>query len=193
MTPKDVLLAGTEVLDVALGPAGFTFEFRGEGRGSGGHFAWGEYVRDGRRVELHFRASLGLVRYHVFDHSALHEAYMRALGVWNQCRYPGFSDNPLDAFVHLAADFRHAGDFLQGDALILRRVAAQEALRDAAANEELMAGYVGDTRSLEQMRILFHANSFGKVVEIFQKLEYPHRLSPADLKMVEIARRKLGG
>lgn len=48
-----------------------------------------------------------------------------------------------------------------------------------------MAGAVGDTAS--------RARSFRDVVAIFEQLKYPQRLSPSDLKMVEIARRKAGG
>lgn len=58
MTPKETLLAGVNVLDSVLRRAGFVFEFREEDRGSGGDFAWGEYVRDNRRLELHCRYSL---------------------------------------------------------------------------------------------------------------------------------------
>jgi len=193
VTPKETLLAGVRVLDRILGPAGFVFEFREEGGGSGGHFAWGEYVQGTRRLELHFRESLGLVTYHVADCSASHEAYMRGLGVWEQCRYPGVSNEPLDGFADLAADLRHAQDFLSADALVLRRVAAQERECAAAMSEELMAGAVGDTASLEKMRSYFRARSFREVVAIFEQLKYPQRLSPSDLKMVEIARRKAGG
>ena len=193
MTPKEALLAGASVLDGVLRPARFVFEFREEGRGSGGHFAWGEYVREDRRLEFHFRHSLGLVRYHVADDSASHEAYMRELGVWEQCRYPGFSEEPMDAFANLSADLRHAADFLSAGASVLRRAAARERVSVAARHEDLMAGYVGDTASLEGMRNHFRARRFREVVSTFDQLKYPQRLSPSDLKMVEIARRKVGG
>lgn len=192
-TPKEALLAGVKVLDGVLRPSGFAFVFRDEGRGSGGPFSWGEYLRGNRRLELHFRQSLGLVTYHVSALGASHEAYMRGLGVWGQCRYPGFSDEPMSAFSNLAADLGYAADFLSGDALILRRVAADERARAAAMGEELMAGYVGDTASLETMRLHFRSGRFADVVSVFGQLKYPQRLSPADLKMVEIARRRSGG
>src|SRR5262245_3738510 len=140
-SPKELLLAGVSLLDKVMRPAAFAFELRDEGRGSGGPFAWGEYVRDDRRLELHFRSSLGLVRYHVTDRSASHETYMRGLGVWEQCRYPGFSGSPLEGFAHLAADLGHATDFLQGDAVVLCEVALQEAAVSAQKGEDLMAGY----------------------------------------------------
>jgi hypothetical protein len=62
MTPREILLRGKEELDPLLTPQGFYFEFRSEGPSSGGPFAWGEFVRGDRRLELHFRDSLGLVR-----------------------------------------------------------------------------------------------------------------------------------
>lgn len=64
MTPREVLERGVAILDSVLAPAGFRFVLREEGRGSGGDFAWGEYVRGERRLELHYRYSLGNVVYH---------------------------------------------------------------------------------------------------------------------------------
>jgi hypothetical protein len=112
--PKEALFEGVKIIGPLMASNGFTFHFRDEGSGSGGKFAWGEFVRKDRRLELHFRHSLGLVRYHVRKANASHEAYMRELGVWAQCRYPGFSDNPMDAFHNLAHDLQFAGDFLSG-------------------------------------------------------------------------------
>jgi hypothetical protein len=192
MTPKEALLAGVTVLDGVLRPARFVFEFREQSRGSGGNFARGEYVRGSRRLELHFRHSLGLVRYHDGDDNASHEAYMRELGIWEQCRYPGFSEEPIDAFANLSADLRHAEDFLSSDASVLRRAAARERVSEAARHEDLMAGYVGDAASLERMHHHFRARRFREVLSTFDQLKYPRRLSPSDLRMVEIARRKAG-
>jgi hypothetical protein len=84
-SPKEALLDGAKILDSVLLPKGFRFQFREEGRGAGGNFAWGELVREDRRLELHFRKSLGLVRYHVGDQSAFHESYMRELGLLIHC------------------------------------------------------------------------------------------------------------
>jgi hypothetical protein len=61
-TPKTILLRGVSILAPALG-SGFAFEFRDEGRSSSGAFAWGEFVRGKRRLELHFTRDLGPVRY----------------------------------------------------------------------------------------------------------------------------------
>ncbi len=133
-----------------------------------------------------------MVRYRVADLTASHEAYMQGLGV-NERQYPGFSEDPLEGFVHLAADLTYATDFLRGDAFVLRRVAAQEAAASAVKTEDLMAGYVGDTAAVERMRELFRAQDYRQVVEVFERLQYPQRLSPAELKMVEVARHKAGG
>jgi hypothetical protein len=110
--PKEELLDGAKILDPVLLPHGFRFQFREEGRGFGGNFSRGEFVREDRRLELHFRQSLGLMRYHVGNQSASHEWYMRELGVWDQCRYPGFSEDPAAAFHDLAHDLGLAEDFL---------------------------------------------------------------------------------
>src|SRR6266404_602801 len=57
--PKRQLLAGVRILDEVMRRHGFEFGFENEGRGSGGRFANGSYYRDDRRLELHFRGSLG--------------------------------------------------------------------------------------------------------------------------------------
>ena len=150
LQPKDVLLDGAKILESILLPEGFKFHFRGEGRGSGGNFAWGEFVREDRRLELHFRHTLGPVRYHVGDQSASHEPYMRELGVWDQCRYPGFSERATDSFHDLAHDVDLAKDFLSGSATTLRKAATKEARDTAVRHEDLMVGYSGDLQTREQ-------------------------------------------
>jgi hypothetical protein len=83
--------------------AGFgqpTFEVA---RGSGGPAAIASWRRaDGMTVEAHVRGSLGIVRYRWADAAVTHQDYLRARGRRGQ--YPGFSDNPADAFGHLASD-----------------------------------------------------------------------------------------
>lgn len=79
--PKEALCDGAKILSPMLTSNGFAFHFRSKESGSGGKSVWGEFVRKDRRLELHFRHSLGLVRYHVRKWNASHEAYMRELGV----------------------------------------------------------------------------------------------------------------
>ncbi|HJX16012.1 MAG TPA: hypothetical protein VJ386_09780 [Candidatus Deferrimicrobiaceae bacterium] len=85
-----------------------------EGRSSGGESASGEYRRGNRRLELHFRWSLGLVTYHVGDISLSHEEYIRAVHgvvkIQGKNAYPGFSQDPLDGFRHLREDLERFGD-----------------------------------------------------------------------------------
>jgi len=193
MDPTNTLLAGTRILDVVLVPLQFIFRPRDEGQSSGGPFAWGEYKRGDRKLELHFRRGLGMVRYHVASRSVSHEAYMRELGVWEQCQYPGFSAEPLDAFRGLAHDLGFAADFLSGDASILENAAARESLRNEEMGRGLMAGYVGDTRTLEKMHDSFKRRHYAEVVSLFEQLKYPERLTKAQSSMVDIARRRSGG
>ena len=85
------------------------------GQGSGGRFATGDYVSGRRRLELHFRRSLGFVTYHLDGSSVSHEGLMRALGAAGRHEYPGFSDDPLDGFRHLQRDIECYGQvFLTG-------------------------------------------------------------------------------
>jgi hypothetical protein len=117
MQAEGCLNAGVELLTPLLASRGFSFVPLTSGKSSGGWSASGEFRRDRddkrRRLELHFRHSLGLVTCHVGAVSLRHIDYMRALKARNQ--YPGFSDDPIDGFRHLLYDLEHyASDFLDG-------------------------------------------------------------------------------
>lgn len=116
MNVPEIFRAGCEILDEVMKPHGFAFVAGAAGQSSGGNFASGEYVKSDRRLEVHFRYSLGLVSYHIGSLSMTHDAYMRALlGRDGGNKYPGFSDDPLDGFRHLRDDLWHfCGDFLSG-------------------------------------------------------------------------------
>jgi hypothetical protein len=129
MTPTESLRAGCEILDPVLMADGFVRRKIQFGQGSGGSFARTEYQRGDRRLELHFRYSLGLVTYHVAALSLSHEAYMRAvLGRRGANQYPGFSEDPLDGFRHLRHDLeRYCVDFLIRTHEAMQRIAAKAA------------------------------------------------------------------
>lgn len=190
LDPKEALLDGAKILDPVLLPKGFQFQFRKEGKGSGGNFAWGEFAREDRRLELHFRHGLGLVRYHVGDQSASHDSYMRELGVKNQCHYPGFSDDPIAAFRDLAHDLGFADDFLSGSAAVLRTAAAKDAFDTADHDKQTMAGYLGDTDERQRLREQFREGNYTQVVGIAHRLKYPDQMTDSERRMVEIARKR---
>jgi hypothetical protein len=125
--PKTILTDGSLIIERVLGLHGFKFQFGSEGPSSGGRYACGRFVRDDRILELHFRYSLGMVSYAIAGHSASHEFYMRELGVLQNCRYPGFSQDPLAAFEDLAHDLEFAKDFVAGSGELLLRAAEREA------------------------------------------------------------------
>ena len=119
MTPAEALARGAALLSRLLESHGFVFHHSGAGRGSGGDYACGEFSRDDRRLQLHVRHSLGLVRYHVGDVSLEHAEYVRAVGAIRRPQatpaYPGFSDHVLEAFQHLGSDIERFGEpFLTG-------------------------------------------------------------------------------
>jgi hypothetical protein len=114
--PTKLLLEGVKILDWVMNPFGFVFRFEAAGHGSGGDFAWGRYSRGDRSLELHFRHSLGLVRYQIARHSLDHESYMGFLGVHGCNQYHDFPKNPLDSFNALAHDLQaYCQDFLSGN------------------------------------------------------------------------------
>ena len=134
--PGKILEAGRSILDPVLESHGFSWTSGAAGSSSGGRFASGEYVRGNRRLEIHFRYSLGLVTYHVGTHSVDHPSYMRALlGPGGRNQYPGFSNDPLDGFRHLSNDLRHfCSAFLSGTD------AEFEAIAQKAAAEAQLPG-----------------------------------------------------
>lgn len=191
-SPKESLIAGAALVAVVLTPLRFSFALQGEGHGSGGAFAWGAFVRDDRQLELHCRGRLGMVSYHAAGEMATHEAYMRELGVWDRCEFPGFSSEHLQAFRALAHDLQFASDFLAGDAAMLLSAAHREAVANAVQAEKLRAGYVGDTREIENMRGLFKERRYAEVVAVFARLKFPHLLSQSELRLVQLARQRAG-
>ena len=122
---EEMLRGGSSILEPLLLKHGFSFLALDAGSSSGGRFATGAFCRATRRLELHFRHSLGMVTYHLGNRSMSHEAYMRSvLGVPFASHYPGFSDDPLDAFRHRHFDLeKHGQEFLDGtDSCFLRRM-----------------------------------------------------------------------
>jgi hypothetical protein len=128
--------------------------------------------------------------YHGGDQSAFHESYMRELGVWDQCRYPGFSEDPAASFHDLAHDLGLADDFLSGWAAVLRTAAATEASGTAEQNKRAMAGDIGDVRRRQHLRERFREGSYGQVVALAETLKYPDQMTESERRMVKIARKK---
>jgi hypothetical protein len=113
---REILQQGADILASILVPRGFHFCMVASGDGSGGAFAQGEYVRGDRKLELHFRWSLGLVTYHIGMEKLAHEDYMRALLGRSQAgHYPLCSEEPLAGFEALRQDLvEHCADFISG-------------------------------------------------------------------------------
>lgn len=93
---------GAAILAEVLQPSGFAFVNVAHGNGSGGPSAHGRFVRHTQSIDLHFRWSLGMVTYRWDDVELGHADYLRAMSASGA--YPGFSEDPLDGFRHLAAD-----------------------------------------------------------------------------------------
>jgi len=128
----EIVRNGAAVLNDLLARHGFLQCPIESGAGSGGAFAVTEFRRGDRRLELHFRYSLGLVQYHVNGATISHEDYMwSVLGKRWSSHYPGFSDDPLDGFRRLRQDLEeHGQDFLVGsDSEFLKHVGRSVALK----------------------------------------------------------------
>ena len=113
---REILQQGADIVASALVPHGFHFRMVSSGSSSGGAFAHGEFVREDRRLELHFRWALGLVTYHIGVHELAHADFMRALLGRSQAgHYPLCSEEPLAGFEALRLDLvEHCSDFMIG-------------------------------------------------------------------------------
>ncbi len=187
-----MLRAGCKILDAVMMPHGFTFIEGLSAKGSGGHFASGDYVRDERRLGLSFRFSLGLVFYRINTLWATHDFYMKELlNSKGGNKYPGFSEDPLDGFRHLAYDLENfADDFLSGSGEVLVRAARKQAEVLKFQEKTELIWLSGDTRKREEAHRLFREEKFQQVVENLESLSYPELMKNSERKILEISKRK---
>jgi hypothetical protein len=193
--PKSELEAGIAILDPALSPHGFTFHFQNAGRGSGGNFAWGKFVRGDRSLDLHHRWGLGIIQYNIADLSIDHSAYLKALGVDNQSDLLSTPlESELDRYRSLRSDLENfCSDFLAGPATEWAAIASADGQRRAECNKRVNAGYVGDDRKREEARELFRDKKYDDVVTLLDGLVYPDLLDQSEQRMLEIARKPSNG
>ena len=100
--PVDVLAEGSTLLAPTLGSLGYVLAETTQGKSSGGPLAIGRWVAAERSIETHVRTGLGIVEYGWGRLKITHQDYQLVRDV--KGAYPGFSDDPIDGFRHLAAD-----------------------------------------------------------------------------------------
>jgi len=120
-----MLEQGIVELVPVLGPAGYEYIQTDAGVDSRGPYAIGDFLRGDRRLELHVRSSLTLVRYHFDEVAMSHEDLVRGVraleGIAAEGEYPGFSTDPMAGFLHLRHDLdRFGAIFLRGGAKAFR-------------------------------------------------------------------------
>ena len=125
---SEILFDGSEILKPLMIKNGFQFSVDGKGQSSGGNFAFGSWTKNDRKLEYHFRHSLGLVEYSLGAKSIAHEFFLWALtGEKRKAKYPGSSEDPLDGFRRLFNDLiQFCVAFLSGSDTELQK-AIQEA------------------------------------------------------------------
>ena len=124
MEPDTFLEQGARILGPKLEPLGYRFAItRRPTKGSGGPFARAVFTRGDREVRLWARFDrLGGVSYCFGRDEFGHRDHMRALGLEQVSRYPGFDDgDPLGGFRRLLHDLEGCDDFLSGDAAAVAR------------------------------------------------------------------------
>jgi len=190
--PKSELEAGIVILDPALLPHGFIFHFQNSGRGSGGNFAWGKYVRGDRSLDLHHGWGLGIIQYNIADLSIDHSAYLKSLGVDNESDLLSTPlESGLDRYHALRSDLENfCSDFVTGPATEWAVAARFDGQRRAERNKRLNAKYVGDDRKRLQARELFQNEDYDEVVAVMDALVHPDLLDQSEQRMLEIARKR---
>ncbi len=184
-----MMTEGATHLASVLDPLGFTFRVVRTGPSSGGPFCEAEFAGVNRRVELHFRHSVGMVRWHIGDISASHGAYMEALG--RSASYPRSQDDEMEAFGCLARDFSLIRtDFIEGDGGVLAKAAVAEEAHNAARHRKLIVGYVGDTAARSHARDAFRSEDYAEVMKLLGGLRYPSEMTPAEKKMYTMALKR---
>ena len=109
------------MLDPVMIEHGFQFVPGSSGNSSGGSFASGYYQKGNRRFSFSVRYNLGCVTYYIEEDEIEHSKYMRVVGVEGE--YPGFSQEPAEAFRHLANDVKNSlSTFLKGSDLEFRQI-----------------------------------------------------------------------
>ncbi len=193
----EVFGQGCDILDPVLQPHGFRrsdeYEYQYPSiTGDGEVVVRGAFGRDVRRLELEQWCALRRVVYHIDDLWLEHEPYMRALGVAAGSNfYPGFSDDPLEGFRHLASDLRcFAAEFLFGEPIVLRRAAVEEAAQRPQRQRRHHAWMVGDDAARQRARELFHQRRFDEVVSLLGALQYPEFMDSYEQKILEVSRRR---
>jgi hypothetical protein len=113
--PREVICIGAKILQEVLEPCGFMFSPGDEGKGSGGIFASGKFVKEDRVLQFSFRYGMGEVTYQIQKKTISHENYLKYSGNWQQRKYPDFGSTPEQSFSALAHDIEEFfNDFVSG-------------------------------------------------------------------------------
>lgn len=190
-TPLDHMREGLLVLRAQMEPLGFVARIVGSGPSCGGPWAEGELANGSRRIELHFRHGVGLVRYHAGKLNASHTAYLAALSQTERARFPGFPETPLAAFENLAHDFGLIqDDFLSPAQPGLHRAAAAEEAEQDQQRRAQMVSSVGDFRVRAAAREAFRSRRYAECVRLLESAHYVSDFSPAEQRLLELARQR---
>ena len=197
MTPEQHLLDGVKILSVYLEPLGFKFQLKETGQGSGGHFAYGHFIKSGglfgkqRKIELHFRWSLGLVGYFIDDLALSHQDYVDLLDRHGQNKYPNFSDNSQDAFHCLLWDLKNLlNDFTEHGAAIFK-MKAPDRIKELEKQQQILnqadkKRYSGDQTLIEKAKIEFKKGNYEQVDKLRKQLQHPELLTKTENKLFEL-------
>jgi hypothetical protein len=77
---------------------------------------------------------------------------------------------------------------MSGDAHLLLLASAREREAISARNTREAQGYIGDVRTLEQMREAFRLGAYDQVVQLASALRLPEKMTESQRRMLELAK-----
>ena len=127
--------------------------------------------------------------HHLLMNPREHAADMQALEVSpGKVQYPGISEDPLDAFRHLAHDLeRFATEFVAGDAGVLLGQAPLDARKRDQQLRREMAKAVGDDALRREAQHLFRSAEYAAALAAFDSVRYPEFLTASEHKAIALA------
>lgn len=159
-----------------------------------GVFYLARFTCEARSVELHHLYSLGPVFYRMGEHLIEHTAYLEALGVAVEARYPSCEDDSRSGYAALLQDFKTLlSPFFNGpveDFTVAAFAYMDRQCRDSR-QEQPRLEYLSslESRIKASARDLFRMKRFDLVAEMESQITFPDFLTESERAMFSLARK----
>ncbi len=160
-----------------------------------GVFYLARFTCEVRSVELHHLYSLGPVFYKLGEHFIEHTAYLEALGVETEARYPSYEDDSRSGYTALLQDLKSLlPPFFNGpiEAFTVAAIAYMDRQRRDSQRELRRLEYLSslERRMKASARDLFRMKRFDLVAEMESQIDFPDFLTESEREMFSLARKR---